>query len=227
MFNKRLPTLFGILFLGFYVTAQADLLGEETIDAEIQKAHQLMAQGKGVKAMQALRPQAQAGQAAAAYWLGRLYFYDEAGIKQDYTAAAEWFTRAAEKGHSGAQYKLGGMYFTGRGVEKDKGRAVQWWIAAARQHHAESLNNLGALLVTGQGVIQDVDLGTALQILAAESGSESARENLKNKVVSDSARALAQALAQTPEKLDVRLSGLIDQSSQIRQVRQAKPFGPD
>jgi len=203
---RRLLVVFGVFW--FCGLAQAGLLGEESDEPVIHAAQQLMVQGKGVAAVRSLLPHARRGHAGAAYWLGRLYFYDEAGVSRDYAVAAKWFSRAAAAGHSGAQYKLAGMYFVGRGLDEDLGLAVQWWMAAARQHHAESLNNLGALLATGQGVAQDAELGMALQILAAEAGSESALENLRNKEVSVSARALAEVLASDPARLAARLSGL-------------------
>ena len=42
------------------------------------------------------------------------------GVEQNYTSAFEWYTKAAEKGHSGAQRNLGIYYEEGRGeVEID------------------------------------------------------------------------------------------------------------
>lgn len=203
--RKSSVVIFLMLLSGI---AQAALLEQDSEDVVIRAAQRLMAQGEGAAAVRNLLPEGQHGNAEAAYWLGRLYFYDEAGVRRDYAVAATWFTQAARAGHAGAQYKLAGMYFTGRGVDQNPSLALQWWIAAARQGHAESLNNLGALLATGQGVVQDADLGMAMQILAAEKGSEAALENLQNKGENAIARALANRFVAEPEMLDRRLSML-------------------
>ena len=37
-----------------------------------------------------------------------------------------WYRRAAEQGHTKAQFKLGAMYFMGRGVPQDDVQAHMW-----------------------------------------------------------------------------------------------------
>lgn len=164
----------------------------------IEAARQAIERGDGVRAMRLLRPLAEDNQPEACYWLGRLYFYDVPGVRRNYREAARWFRQAAEAGHPDAQYKLGGMYYAGRGVPSSVARAAYWWQKAARQRQAEALNNLGALLATGQGVEQDAELGMALQMMAARRGSEAAAENLKRKTLTSAARDLAAQLESNP-----------------------------
>jgi TPR repeat protein len=57
--------------------------------------------------------------------LGFLY-YKGLGVERDPSAAALWFTRAADKGQPTAQFFLGTLYLDGRGVEQDFARAHMW-----------------------------------------------------------------------------------------------------
>ena len=50
----------------------------------------------------------------------------KAYAEQDYSAAVESFTFAAERGHTKAQFQLGKCYYEGTGVEKDDAKAVEW-----------------------------------------------------------------------------------------------------
>jgi len=49
----------------------------------------------------------------------------------DYVGAVEWWRRAAEQGHRGAQYSLGVIYDYGFGVLQDKIAAHMWFNIAA------------------------------------------------------------------------------------------------
>lgn len=173
----------------------APLALADSESARLESARHLLSNGQGQPALRKLLPLARRGDAEAAYLLGRLYYYDEAGVRRDWRKSAYWFAKAAAAGHAGAQYKLGGMYYTGRGVAQDLDKAILWWTQAAHQMHPEALNNLGALIRVGAGVKLDQDLGFALQILAAELGSETARLNVSNKPANDVASALANEFA--------------------------------
>lgn len=179
--------------------------------AQIEAAQALYAAGKGRQAIDKLLPLARRGEAEAAYLLGRLYYYDEAGVPRDWHIAAHWFERAAHAGHAGGQYKLGGIYYAGRGRRRDIERAIYWWTKAAVQGHPEALNNLGALVSTGTGMAADPDLGLAMQLLAAERGSEAAQENVRNKPHSERAESLARELVARPALLAERLAKLAGQ----------------
>lgn len=153
--------------------------------------------GDGRAARAELQPPARQGNAEAQYYLGRLHYYPELGLRRDYRAAARWFRLAAGQGHAAAQYKLGGMHFAGRGVRHDDRQAAAWWRRAAEQGHAEAQNNLGALFANGRGVPRDPVLAWALQARAVAGGNELAAENLRAKEAIltpaelDAAKALA------------------------------------
>jgi hypothetical protein len=179
---------------------------QQTLQDPVALARDMIDAGKGLEAKSLLLPLAGRESPEAAYWLGRLYYYDLAGIRKDYRRSAYWFARSAEVGHSGAQYKMGGMYFSGRGVSKDIRKAVLHWRAAALQRHPEALNNLGALLATGQGVGKNPDFALALQIVAADMGSEAAQGNVLTKGRQPAAAYMAERFVAEPEALDDRLN---------------------
>ena len=69
-----------------------------------------------------------------------------AGVQKDPVKAVQWFRRAAEKGHAGAQYWLAESYRKGEGVAKDVAKAAEWYSRAAQQGHnvaREKLEQLG------------------------------------------------------------------------------------
>ncbi len=63
--------------------------------------------------------------------------------------------KSAKQGNPLAQFKLGLMYYKGRGAARDYTKAVHWWRRAAEQGFAEALNNLGMMYGNGDGVEQD------------------------------------------------------------------------
>ena len=48
------------------------------------------------------------------------------GVPQDYTNAAIWFLRAAERGYANSQLRLGALYFLGRVGPADLVQAYKW-----------------------------------------------------------------------------------------------------
>src|SRR5512135_3430024 len=53
-------------------------------------------------------------------------FAGELGAAHNYSQAAEWYLKAAEQDHSGAQFNLGLMYGKGQGVRRDEAAAGMW-----------------------------------------------------------------------------------------------------
>ena len=56
----------------------------------------------------------------------------EGGAQDDAEAIRRW-QLVAEKGHALAQFRLGWVYYAGRGVQWDEAEAVRWWRLAADQ----------------------------------------------------------------------------------------------
>ncbi len=84
-----------------------------------------------------------------------LLFYKGIGVDKDFKKAGQWFRRAANKGHAGAQYLLGIMSYLGQGMEQDFAKAALWFQRAGEQDHAAAQYNLGFLYYEGKGVDKD------------------------------------------------------------------------
>ena len=59
--------------------------------------------------------------------------------------AAKWYIRAAEQGHTRAQYTIGAMYLYGEGVIFNKKEAEKWLRKAAQNGHAKAQMELTAM----------------------------------------------------------------------------------
>jgi len=96
----------------------------------------------------ALRAAAAKGDPAAEFEIG-VRFADGRGIPQDWTAASEWFERAAKQGLVPAQFRLAGLYEKGLGVKKDVEAARRLYLSAAEAGHAKAMHNLAVLYAEG------------------------------------------------------------------------------
>jgi len=61
----------------------------------------------------------------------------------------------AEQGDAKAEYKLGSIYYDGRGVPQDLAEALRWYRKAAAQGDPKSEYAIGYMYDTGHGVQQD------------------------------------------------------------------------
>jgi TPR repeat protein len=66
----------------------------------------------------------------AAASLGDLYA-EGRGVTQDYSEAARWYRRAAERGHPGGQNRLAHAYLNSKGVSGDPVQGYAWLELAA------------------------------------------------------------------------------------------------
>ena len=88
----------------------------------------------------------------------------------DFAEALESYRKAAEQGHPGAQFLLGGMYFYGLGVAKDDAEAVKWYRKAAEQGDEGAQHKLGLMYAKGSGVATDDAEAVKWYRKAAEQG---------------------------------------------------------
>jgi uncharacterized protein len=86
---------------------------------------------------------------------------------------------AAEQGNSDAQFKLGGVYYSGTAlVKKDFVEAARWFRRAALQGHAGAEFCLASQLAAGEGVAQDYTEAVKWFGLAASQGDAEAQFRL-------------------------------------------------
>ncbi len=116
-----------------------------------------------------------------------MYYLGE-GVKRDHQKAIRWYGKAAEQGHSGAQFSLGSMYYLGRyaprretctaaiwmtrapDVEQDYEKAHKWFGMAGGRGHAQAQYVLGFCHKHGQGVEQNHQEVVRWYRMAAEGG---------------------------------------------------------
>jgi TPR repeat protein len=92
---------------------------------------------------------AQAGNADAQFYLGRMAAAG-LGVPKDPAAATALFRRAAEQGHAESQARLGSQYFLGTGgLAKSYPEAARWSRLAAEQGHGGAAYNLAKLYHSG------------------------------------------------------------------------------
>lgn len=96
--------------------------------------------------------------------------------------AARRYTTLAEAGNAEAQFRLGLMYFTGRGVPENEKRAYDLLLKAANQGHQPAMLQLANVLTFGQQIpslISDPDAEAAKWYFqAASAGNAEAQYSL-------------------------------------------------
>lgn len=90
-----------------------------------------------------LRQRAEEGDAQAQYDLAYLYYKADSdpaisGMIQSDNLAAYWYLKAAEQGHSSAQYNMAVLHLHGHGVERDAISAYAWLLLADANDHKAS-----------------------------------------------------------------------------------------
>ena len=126
------------------------------------------AQEKGKVNVEDLKIRAEAGDKGATRTLAELYYLGREGVEQDFTEAARWYLKLAQRGDVRAQTTLGLMYFRGYGVQKDLQAALRWWSFAAAANDPGAQYNLGVAYENGYGVAQDYAQAVQWYTKAAE-----------------------------------------------------------
>lgn len=72
------------------------------------------------------------------------------GVKQDFDRAMRLYSKAARRGHPGAQFGLAVMFLRGQSVKKNNQKTVQWMTLAARKKFPPALAKLGEFSLNGK-----------------------------------------------------------------------------
>jgi TPR repeat protein len=86
--------------------------------------------------------------------------------------------RLAEQGDAAAQFRVGLIYYKGRGVRPDYREALRWFKKASLQGHLLAQYNVGYMNEKGEGTPQDHLEAAKHYRLAAERGNQLAQFNL-------------------------------------------------
>jgi hypothetical protein len=100
-------------------------------------------------------------------------------VPSEATKAFESSRDAALKGEAEAQFRVGLLYYGGKGVAQDYRQAALWYGKAAEQGHSKAQNNLAVLYAQGQGVPQDVVTAYMWFNVAAASRPDKNQANLQ------------------------------------------------
>ena len=147
-------------------------------DADVQLAVRHM-DGDGVprdpaRAVELVRPHAEAGHAEAQFLLGLAYGSGQ-GVEKDRATAVGWYRRAAAQDQAHAQLLLGLALLRGDGADKDTSQATEWFGKSARHGNAGAQYQLAIAYARGQGVQQDTTASTQWFERAGEQGHADAQ----------------------------------------------------
>jgi len=123
--------------------------------------------GPNEKSVQFLKLQAEEGIRDAQYQYA-YHLLTGQGVQENLPVAKQWFKKAADQGHTEAQYRLALIDLQGKehGISKPA-EAAEWFLKAANKGHVDAQFNLGRLCLDGRGVAQDSANALAWLKLAA------------------------------------------------------------
>lgn len=119
-------------------------------------------------------------EAAERHFKQGLVYATGQNVITNYGEAFYWFSKAAEEGHSLAQYNVGVFYLNGMGVLRNPQEAVRFLKKAADQGLPRAQAVLGGCYMRGLGVGEDYDAGVALLREASRQGDDFAKQVLAN-----------------------------------------------
>jgi hypothetical protein len=93
-----------------------------------------------------------------------------------FDTALREFNPLLERGHAGAEFMTGVMYFQGRGVPQNRKIAAIWFYKAAIKGHAGAQLAFGSIHIRGIGVYQDLVQAYKWLTLAADSKLQSLKQ---------------------------------------------------
>ncbi|HZX32188.1 MAG TPA: tetratricopeptide repeat protein, partial [Rhodocyclaceae bacterium] len=142
-----------------------------------------------VKRFNKQRQGAEAGDPAAQFALGSMY-YQGIGVEANLAQAMDWWRKAAEAGNLDAQLELGHFYWRGLdGVQRDKAAGQAWFLKAAEQYRGlaekgdrSAAGRLGRMYELGLGVHQDSQLAAALMRIAVADKQEPKRDLYESRI---------------------------------------------
>ena len=125
--SKRILQIISVTLVFYY----APLLAQDSCES-LCKGLEAAKAGDFASALREWTPLAEAGNAEAQFYLGKIYFNGR-GTSQDFSEAVKWYRRAADQEYVIAQFNLGQMHLLGIGVSQDYSEAVKWYSKAAEQ----------------------------------------------------------------------------------------------
>ena len=161
----------------------------------IREAISAFDQGAYAVALPIFQSLANANDAEADYWLGRMY-EGGLGVSESAATAIACYRKAAHAGWRDAELRLGEIYLRGTETLQNFAKAHRWLERAALDGNAVAARKVGTLYAKGWGVKKDPIWAYVWYEIAAEKGDDQAPQ-LRNrllKTMSESQIAQAQVL---------------------------------
>ncbi len=146
---------------------------QRTIESLRDKARLAQLQGRTNEARSLYSEVAAKGDPWAQTMVGGFFFNEK-----NYSAAANWWRKAAEQHIVKAEVNLGWLYQKGLGVARDPTQALKWALMASQQDAGQAQNNIGVLYAEGDGVEQNYEEAAKWYRKAASLNNPMALNNL-------------------------------------------------
>ncbi len=141
------------------------------MESPLRRGTEACDSGEFETALRLLLPLAEAGEAEAQDYLGRMFRLGH-GVDEDAARAMRWCRAAAGQGNLSALHQIGVLYIDGQGVAKDSEEAVRWFRRAAYRDDEVAYYNLALLYRDGLGVERDCQKAWSYFHRAARRGHE-------------------------------------------------------
>lgn len=105
--------------------------------------------------------------------LAALWYFSRKATGND-SEQIESVREIAERGDVYSQFRLGQLYYEGKGVKQDDREAARWFLDAARQDHAEAQFILATMYEKGAGLEKSDEEAFRWYLQAATQGHERA-----------------------------------------------------
>jgi hypothetical protein len=135
----------------FLLLLAAAVLGAAPARADLQDGINAYLDGDYAAALENLKPEAEADDVIAQYFLGEMYLHGK-GVDQDFAEAASWYERAAINGHPDAQAAIGSLELLGLGVARHPTSGYFWLIVSVVWQDSELRQ--AAMSALGQAAVQ-------------------------------------------------------------------------
>lgn len=171
-------------YVSFFGMSAFLLAGQVSADEALSKASAQISKGQYSDAVKTLEPLVKAGNAAAQYHLGILY-YNGKGVPEDERKAVQLLTGSAQQGNVDAMYQLGNAYTFGNEapqlvVDPDV-EAANWYFKAAKQGSADAQYSIGLLFMAGKGLAKNDKEAMYWMQQAAKNGHKDAKSYVGNR----------------------------------------------
>lgn len=175
---KPLLRLSRLVFFGVLLSSAA--YAQEPLST----ATDLIAKARYAEAATVLQALVKAGNPAAQYHLGVLY-YNGKGVAEDEKKAVQLLTSSAEQGNVDAMYQLGNAFTFGnetpRLVADADTEAASWYFKAAKLGNPDAQYSLGLMFMAGKGLEKSEKEASYWMQQAAKNGHKDAKNYISNR----------------------------------------------